>query len=291
MLKSSPQSSLLTRTAVFTLVLAGAAVATYHFLSQKRTRETKARETKAKEKAARKKARRAARQLRVPKDCSTLQEAVDRVRCGKRLTTIVLGKGEHQIDGDYCTLYIRSAMNIVGDPEVPKEEIVVLGNIKFEKEIQGNCHLQHLTLRYPPRVNGGSGGSGVDGSSSFTIDDVIVEKCGAGVKARGLGVVGVCTNLEVRQCGTSGVEAYGGASITLIGAKTTVHHNCTSWDSDYYGLCVDRPPSTIQLVAPLTKENVSTDNGRSGNFGYYGKDPGSAVHIKSLGHSIYQIKA
>jgi hypothetical protein len=204
------------------------------------------------------------------------------------LTTIVLGKGEHQIDGKFCTLYIRSAMNIVGDPEVAKEEIVVLGGIDFAKGIQGNCHLQHLTLR-PPRF-----GSGVEGLSSFTMDDVIVEQCeGSGVCAQGLGGVGVCTNLEVRQCGQCGVVAYSGASITLIGAKTTVHHNCTTWDGDTYGLCVnpvrvDRPPSTIQLVAPLTKEHVSTDNGGSGNFGYWGKEA-SAAHIKSLGHSIYQI--
>jgi hypothetical protein len=235
-------------------------VATYHFLSQKRTRETQARETKAKEKAARKRARRAARQLRVPKDCSTLQEAVDRVRCGKRLTTIVLGKGEHQIDGDYCTLYIRSAMNIVGDPEVAKEEIVVLGGIDFAKGIQGNCHLQHLTLR-PPRS-----GSGVEGLSSFTMDDVIVEQCDwRGVYATGTGVVGRCTNVEVQHCGDSGVMAGDSAFITLIGAKTTVHHNCTKGHSDSYGLNVNGSSSGIQFVSPLTKETVSSDNGGGGN--------------------------
>ena len=50
-----------------------------------------------------------------------------------------MGKGKHQIDGPY--LEIASAMNIVGDPGVAKEEIVVVGGFKFEKEIQGNCHL------------------------------------------------------------------------------------------------------------------------------------------------------
>ena len=77
--------------------------------------------------------------LFVPVDCNTLEEAVGRVHENDRLTTIVVGKGEHQIDGDY--LKIASAMNIVGDPGVPISEIVVVGGISFDKGIPGNCHL------------------------------------------------------------------------------------------------------------------------------------------------------
>ena len=138
-----------------------------------------------------------------------------------RLTTIVVGKGEHQIDGDY--LRISSAMNIVGDPGVAKEEIVVVGGIRFKKGIQGNCHLQHLTLRQAKIVE--------------CLEVLFYDgrcPCGtvwySGVVAYGTGVVGRCTNVEVRQCGRSGVAASDGASITLIGAKTTVHHNCTEGD-------------------------------------------------------------
>ena len=39
--------------------------------------------------------------LFVPVDCNTLKEAVGRVHGDDRLTTIVVGKGEHQIDGRY----------------------------------------------------------------------------------------------------------------------------------------------------------------------------------------------
>jgi hypothetical protein len=54
----------------------------------------------------------------------------------------------------------------------------------------------------------------------------------------------------------------------LIGAKTTVHHNCTKGDSDEYGLQVfGFSSSTIQLVSPLMKEHVSLDNGGGGNWG------------------------
>jgi hypothetical protein len=200
-------------------------------------------------------------EVRVPEDCTSLKAAVGRVHGDDPLTTIVVGKGEHQIDGKY--LQIASAMNIVGDPGVPKEEIEVLGGITFNEGIQGNCHLQHLTLRQAQ-------GCGVYGDSSFTMDDVLVEQCGeTGVHADGTGVVGRCTNVEVRQCGRSGVFAGSGAFITLIGDKTMVHHNCTKGNnSNEYGLKVFfGSSSTIQLVAPLTKEQIAIDNGGGGNWG------------------------
>jgi hypothetical protein len=166
-------------------------------------------------------------------------------------------------------------MNIVGDPGVPKSEIVVVGGIYFNEEMQRNCHLQHLTLRKAK-------GSGVRGFSSFTMEDVLVEQCGdCGVRAYGTGVVGRCTNMEVRQCGYSGVAAYDGASITLIGAKTMVHHNCTEGTRGQYGLIVWGSPSTIQLVSPLTKEQVSIDNGGGGNWGAEGSG-GDINQIKTI---------
>ena len=201
----------------------------------------------------------AAARIRVPEDCSTLKEAVKKVQEDRFLTTIVVGEGEHQIDDGY--LHIFSAINIVGDSDVPKEKIVVVGGIMFTKGIQGNCHLQHMVLRQANM-------HGVNGCSSFTMEDVIVEQCRVyGMKAQGTDVFGRCTNVEVRQCGSGGVAAYNGASITLIGAKTTVHHNCTEGDSDDYGLEVYLSLSSIQLISPLTKEQISIDNGGGGNWG------------------------
>jgi hypothetical protein len=214
--------------------------------------------------------------IRVPEDCKTLKEAVGRVYGDDRLTTIVVGKGEHQIDGDY--LGILSPMNIVGDPGVPRSEIVVVGGIWFIELIQWNCHLQHLTLRQAK-------GCGVVGLSSFTMDDVLVEQCRlSGMGARGTGVVGRCTNVEVRQCGDSGVVADSGAFITLIGPKTTVRHNCTNEASNgvsaQYGLAVYDASATIQLVSPLTKEQVSLDNGGGGNWG--AENDGDIHQIKTV---------
>ena len=130
-------------------------------------------------------------------------------------------------------------------------------------KIPGNVHLQNMTVRHLSKD-----GSGVGGFSSFTMEDVIAEQCGAiGVSAGGTGVVGRCTNIEVRKCGMSGVYATEGASITLIGAKTMVHDNCTSGNSDTHGLEVGGPSSIIQLVSPLTKKTVSINNGGGGNYG------------------------
>ena len=178
---------------------------------------------------------------------------------------IIVGVGEHQIDGDY--LWIHTAVSIVGDPKENRDNIDVIGGIQFVEGIQENCHLQHLSLRQAKL-------SAVVGWSSFTMDDVLVEQCGgSGVVASGSGVVGRCTNVEVRQCGMSGVRAASGASITLVGAKTTVDHNCTNniYSNDY-GLKVSGSSATIQLVSPLTKEQVSIDNGGGGNWGARGAD-------------------
>ena len=218
-------------------------------------------------------------------DCTTLQQAVDKVAEDHRLTTIVLVMGQYWpgcwidvvVEGSYVE--VSSAMNIVGDPSVPRNDLVVEGGITFKKGIQGNCHLQHLTLRGAKHI-------GVWGRSSFTMEDVLVEQCCVrGVVAKGFGVVGRCTNVEVRQCGGSGVVAHTGASITLIGDRTTVHHNCTVKRRSGCGLLVcSSSSSTIQLVAPLTKEHVSIDNGGCGNWGHSGpRNRGDIHQIKTIG--------
>jgi hypothetical protein len=132
--------------------------------------------------------------LYVPEDCKTLNEAVKRVEQDSRITTIVLGKGEHRIQSTYnlngMSLRISSAMNIIGRPDVPKEKIVILGGICIWNVNQENCHLQHMTIRQAKWI-------GVTGESSFTMEDVIVEQsweqCGnQGACACGTGGVGRC---------------------------------------------------------------------------------------------------
>jgi hypothetical protein len=153
-----------------------------------------------------------------------LNKAVERVHKDRNLTTIVVSKGTHVVEANEISvggtnlLPIMSSVNIIGDPGVSKNEIIILGGFIIGTEIQGNVHLQNMTVRHLSKD-----GSGVAGFSSFTMKDIIVEQCdGYGVNAYENGV-GRLTNVEVRQCGLSGMVAFNGASITLVGAMTTVH--------------------------------------------------------------------
>ena len=125
-------------------------------------------------KAIKKKA--AAATIRVPADCKTLNEAVARVDKDRHLTTIVVSKGTHVVEADakgvnYLAIY--SSMNIIGDPDVSNNDIIILGGFFIAPNIQGNAHLQNMTVRHFSEK-----GAGVAGLSSFTMKDVIVEQCG-----------------------------------------------------------------------------------------------------------------
>ena len=196
--------------------------------------------------------------IHVPENCKTLKEAVERVHGDDGLTTIVVGAGEHQIDGIY--LEVSSAMNIVGDPGVPRSGIVVVGGIKINEDIEGNCHLQHLTLRQAKAT-------GVYAASSFTMEDVLVEQCDHdGVFVVGTNTVGRCTNVEVHRCKESGMIVLEGGSIILSGPKTMVSHNCTKGFDSTYGLKVFGNINNIRIEYPLTKEKVSKNNKGGGDW-------------------------
>ena len=198
--------------------------------------------------------------VRVPEDCVTLEEAVARVHGDATLTQIVVGEGGHTVK-TYTDqwgrtsniLVIPSAMHIVGTGSGPNAEGLtrIQGGIRFEKGIE-HCHLQNITLHHSEL-------SGVLGECAFTLQDVIVEHChGTGLMGNGTGCNAICINLMVHQCEGDGVAVQEGACITLVGNKTTVHHNCKWYGS---GFSVAGKYSTIQLLYPLTKD-VSHDNGR-----------------------------
>jgi hypothetical protein len=113
--------------------------------------------------------------------------------------------------------------------------------------------------------------------------DVLVEQCTLnGVWSQG--IVVRCEDVEVCECGTSGMVAANGGSITLVGPKTAVHHNCKEFGSygTSYGLKVSGSSITsIQLVYPLNRDEVSVDNSGGGDCGAsYG---GDINQIKTIG--------
>jgi len=193
-------------------------------------------------------------------DVMTLEQAVEMAQDSVRLTTIVVGAGVYQITdrntNQITHLHIPSAMNIVGDPYVSRDQIVIEGGVTFTIGIE-NCRLQHLTLR--------GGGNGVTAWSPFTMEDVLVEQCQYhGIRAFGRHAVGRCTDVEVHECEYSGVEVDDSAKITLVG-DTRVYDNCRG-DEQAYGLNVFRSPANILFESPLTKEQVSSNNDGGRNW-------------------------
>ena len=97
---------------------------------------------------------------------------------------------------------------------------------------------------------------------------ISVEECqGNGVEAYGADIS--CDDLQVVGCGESGVRASHNATITLSGQGTSVQGNNVvgrNWSihHDTYGLEAHNQSiliSSIHLVHPLTKEQISTNNG------------------------------
>ena len=84
-----------------------------------------------------------------------------------------------------------------------------------------------------------------------------------------------CEDIQVVGSGLSGMIVQN-ATITLSGQGTSIHGNVTTGMSDDYGLKtyailrrfgVTYDSSNIHLVFPLSKEQISTNNGGGGNWG------------------------
>ena len=93
-----------------------------------------------------------------------------------------------------------------------------------------------------------------------------IEDCGgSGVYAYEADIS--CDDLQVIGCGRSGVRAGSNATITLSGQSTSIQGNGTEGYSNSYGLEAYFSDSSIHLIHPLTKEQISTDNCRGRNWG------------------------
>jgi hypothetical protein len=135
---------------------------------------------------------------------------VIKIKNPNRVTTIVFGQGEHVVEDDedgYNYLHIKCPVNIVGSRDVlDKSNVVVVGGFKMHENIHGNVHVEHLTIR-------GSKYHGVAGSSSFTLNDLMIDQCEeCGVWAYG-STLSRCTNIKISNCQYSGVCAVKGATI------------------------------------------------------------------------------
>ena len=204
----------------------------------------------------------------------------------RRSKTIVFRKGIHEC-GVYRDEYGNNVNYAVVDFPVQLvgegvDETILLGGIRIiqpkqRASISGNVvGVSRLTLRDSLMYGFIADGGGL----RFKCEDLRIE----GAKERGLvvwGTRGTGQNIEVRDCGTSGILVYKNGKIVLSG-RTTVHNNCVVGrvgGSDF-GLNVNDSTSKIQLVAPLTRQNCSTDNGGGGNWGGDGFYTGNLEHVE-----------
>jgi len=172
---------------------------------------------------------------------------------------ILVTKNNYGQDVNYVTIGYPIMIRGAG-----QEKTIIHGGFKIEgtKEEKKRVNMQSMTMK-------GSSGSGLSGSFglSFLCDSMTFTQCGnCGVFANN--TKGRLINCVITQCEGSGISCLGNALIELEGDQTKVDGNVTSGYG--YGL-VTYDTSSINLLFPLTKESVSTNNrGAGGNYSYNG---------------------
>jgi len=199
---------------------------------------------------------------------ATLQSLVDRLEelqddeesSGNVPSVLFIEEGEHRGEG---RVTMKKPLSIIG-AGCGKTTLVGVG-LKIEGNTSdGIVEIENLKIK-------GGGGCGLYAYYGMKVimRGCTVEECQIyGVTAYEADIS--CDDLQVVSCGSSGVYAGTNATITLSGQGTTIQGNGTKGRSNDYGLSTDDSSSTIHLVHPLTKEEISTNNGGGGNWGGYG---------------------
>ena len=170
--------------------------------------------------------------------------------------TIEIYQDEYGSDLNYVDINV--SISIVGES---REHCVVIGGLQMNGKKEDNVNVSNLTLR----KSKGIGVCGCYNGASMHLDNVSVENSGE----YGVFVYGskrnTMKNCNVSHSKYSGLIVGDGGLMTIDGNATTIHHNGTN---EYgYGLFACSSGS-IHLVAPLTKEMISTNNNAGQN--YYG---------------------
>ena len=202
---------------------------------------------------------------------ATLQSLIDRLEqlrgdkesSGNVPSVLFIEEGDVRPpnNGDWYVT-VKIPLSIYGGRE--KTRLVGVG-LKIEGEKNdGIVVIEDLTIQGPKNY----------GLFAYKGMNMIIRGCEVadgrrhGVVADGADIS--CDDLQVVGCSFSGVCVYDNATITLSGQGTSVRGNVTAGDSDEYAIdaCgMDTSTSKFQLVAPLTNEQISTNNNGGGNWG------------------------
>ena len=207
----------------------------------------------------------------VPGLNSLSKALVEAKRKGKNC--LFLKNGEHTIeiykkknwqgkitDDDTNILVIDFPITIIGES---KDGCTIIGGLKMEGKKEDDVNVKHLTISQSKEY-------GVHGERgmSFHLFHLNIEKsegCGVVVQDTKMNTM---SNCQVSHSRGSGISVYRGL-ITMNGSGTSIHYNVTG--GNYYGknsgLRTNYSSSSIHLVSPLTKKNISINNGGGKNYG------------------------
>ena len=173
------------------------------------------------------------------------------------MIVLLLGEGEYTNGGK--DLVLKKPTKIIGQGR-GMTTLVGFGLLIKGNKSDGIVEIHDLTIK-----GGEQEGLYANKGMKVIMRGCTVEDCeGEGVCAWGADIT--CDDLQVIGCGMSGVHAITNATITLSGQGTTIQGNVTKGESGDYGLFASSS-SHIHLVHPLTKEQISTNNGGGGNWG------------------------
>ena len=203
-------------------------------------------------------------------------------------SVLFIEEGEYGADGE--NVRVKISLSIYG---AGREKTTLVGvGLYIGDQLQpdlnwnddGIVEIGDLTIQ-------GGKGDGLSAACGMnvTLRRISIVDCqGCGLMAVSGGYIS-CDDLQVIGCGKSGVVANYKAIITLSGEGTSIQGNGLLRPEDvephfnyryrigyriYYGLHANGSSSKLQLVVPLTKEQVSTNNGGGGNWG---GDKGSTI--------------
>ena len=197
---------------------------------------------------------------------ATLQSLVNRLEelrgdeesSGNVPSVLFIEEGEHREGGKYVEMKKPLSMYGAG---CGLTTLVGVGLYITGNKSDGIVEIQDLTIK-----GGKDTGLFACKGMKVIMRGCTIEECGeCGVYAYGADIT--CDDLQVIGCGRSGVFAAINATITLSGHGTSIQGNGTKGNSDSYGLYAYFSSSSIHLVPPLTKEQISKNNGGGGNWG------------------------
>ena len=197
---------------------------------------------------------------------NSLQKGYDEA-VAKKFTHIHLMAGTHVVKGDDYMVF-EHPMTVSGDG---RDKTFVEGNgFQIKGAKNQNCTFMDLTVQ-KTEANGMFGCDGM----SYECLRLHFDKCGnSGVSA--YKTKGRLTNCQVTNCHKCGIVSTNG-TMEIEGEETRIDNNGTHGSEYQHGLQASAE-SFIHLLAPLTKEGISTNNNGGGNYG----GPGTIETVNSF---------